>query len=485
MRTMGGYFCQGSPHHEYAGQGTRQVKYAPYPAYKPSGVEWLGEVPEHWEVKRLKMAVQLTDKKVEADDENPVPYIGMENIESWTGRLLPISPDVIPTGTANAFKAGHTLFGKLRPYLAKVCNPDFDGLCSTELLVLNGVEFERKALLYALLSDGFIKLVDSSTYGSKMPRANWDFIGNCAMPIAPADEQHAIADFLDAQTLRLDTLVAKKRALIERLKEKRTALISRTVTRGLPPDAARAAGLDPHPKLKPSGIDWLGDVPEHWEVAQLRRFVSFITSGSRGWAEYYADSGSVFVRISNLTRDSIRLDLSDIQYVDPPPGTEGERTRIQTGDLLFSITAYLGSVAVAPPFLLNAYINQHIALVHVHKMQLMPEFAAYATLSDVGQSQLNGQAYGGTKVQLALDDVKSLWLPVPPLSEQHAIADYLDRETAKIDHMVAKVEAAIERLQEYRTALITAAVTGKIDVRGCAADEATSTAVAFAARVTT
>jgi type I restriction enzyme S subunit len=146
------------------------TKRHPYPRYKPSGVDWLGDVPEHWEAKRLKMAVHLTDKKVDADEDNPVPYIGMENIESWTGRLLPINPDIVPTGTANAFKAGQTLFGKLRPYLAKACNPDFDGLCSTELLVLNGVEFDRDSLRYALLSDGFIKLVDSSTYGSKMPR---------------------------------------------------------------------------------------------------------------------------------------------------------------------------------------------------------------------------------------------------------------------------------------------------------------------------
>src|SRR5438094_3998340 len=208
------------------------------------------------------MAVRLTDKKVEADEENPIPYIGMENIESWTGRLLPINPDVVPTGTANEFKADHTLFGKLRPYLAKACNPGFDGLCSTELLVLKGVDIGRDALLYSLLSDGFIKLVDASTYGSKMPRASWDFIGNCAVPIAPSVEQRAIADFLDRETAKLDTLVAKKRTLIERLKEKRTALISCTVTRGLPPEAARAAGLDPHPRLKPSGIDWLGDVPE-------------------------------------------------------------------------------------------------------------------------------------------------------------------------------------------------------------------------------
>ena len=203
------------------------MKLPPYPKYKASGVEWLGEVPGHWDVKRLKMAVLLSDHKVEADEENPVPYIGLENIESWTGRLLPINADVVPTGTANTFAAGDTLFGKLRPYLAKACNPDFCGVCSTELLVLKGMSLGRRALLYSLLSDGFIELVDSSTYGSKMPRANWDFIGNCLVPIAPPDEQRSIADFLDRETARIDALIAKKRTLIERLQEKRTALIDR------------------------------------------------------------------------------------------------------------------------------------------------------------------------------------------------------------------------------------------------------------------
>ena len=112
-----------------------------------------------------------------------------------------------------------------------------------------------------------------------MPRASWNFIGNCVLPIAPPDEQRAIADFLDRETAKIDTLVAKKRTLIERLKEKRTALISRTVTRGLPPDAARQAGLDPNPKLKPSGVDWLGEVPEHWAVKAIK-WVSAVLRGA-------------------------------------------------------------------------------------------------------------------------------------------------------------------------------------------------------------
>lgn len=197
---------------------------------KDSGIEWLGEVPKHWEAKRLKFCVQLTDQKIEANREKPLPYVGLENIQSWTGKLLPIDPNVVPTSVANRFGKGMTLFGKLRPYLAKACNPDFEGLCSTELLVFKSTGFDQRLLLYLLLTDGFIKAVDSSTYGAKMPRANWDFIGNCIVPVPPLEEQKQIAAFINRETTKIDTLIEKCETAIELLKERRTALISAAVT---------------------------------------------------------------------------------------------------------------------------------------------------------------------------------------------------------------------------------------------------------------
>jgi len=439
------------------------MRWQPYPKYKPSGVEWLGEVPEGWEVKRLKMAVHLTDKKVEADEENPMLYVGMENIESRTGRLLPIDPNIVPSGTANVVKAGNTLFGKLRPYLAKACNPDFDGLCSTELLVLNGIEINRRTLLYSLLADGFISLVDSSTYGSKMPRASWDFIGGCLFPIALPEEQTAIADFLDRETGKIDTLVAKNRTLIERLKEKRSALISRTVTRGLPPDAARKAGLDPHPRLKPSGVEWLGEVPEGWEALPLRRLIKFVKTGNTpsGAEECHFEDGG-FNWYSPI-------DFSDEVYLDAASrllSSEGRaEVRIfpEMTVMLVGIGATIGKVGLATN---ESSCNQQINAI-VCNDRLDPVFATYylKTMRDF----IVKCGKFTTMPIINQDETKKLVLTVPPLPEQTAIADYLDHETAKIDKLITKIETAIERLREYRTALITAAVTGKIDVRGAGA----------------
>jgi type I restriction enzyme S subunit len=426
------------------------MKLPAYANYKRGGVEWLGDVPKHWQTKRLKINARLRDHKVEADPDEPLPYIGLENIESWTGRLLPIDSEVVPAGTANAFERKHTLFGKLRPYLAKACNPEFDGLCSTELLVLESAELDRRNLLYSLLSDGFIKLIDSSTFGSKMPRANWEFIGNCVVPIAPPDEQRAIADFLDRETARLDTLVGKKRELIERLKEKRTALISRTVTRG----------LNPNVKLKPSGIEWLGDIPKHWEAAQLRR--KSIVLDCKHKTVSFVDDGFPIASIREV--HGFEVDLSEAkktteeEYLEM---MEGERDP-RVGDIIYSRNATVGDAAQVTTEE-RFCLGQDVCLIRAPKHH--SRYLLYLFRSAPLMEQVDSLMIGSTFRRINVGQIKAFWISVPPFEEQRAIADYLDRETAKLDRMAEKVEAAIGKLQEYRTALITAAVTGKIDVR--------------------
>ena len=200
------------------------------PSLKPSGVEWIGEVPEHWEIKRLSRSVNRSDTKVEPDDAGTVTYVGLEHVTSWTGKLLTLDEQQEPESLCNFFATGTVLFAKLRPYLAKAFDPDFEGLCSTEFLTLEPKDYKRRYLLYLLLTDGFVSLVNSSTYGAKMPRANWEFIGNSQLPIPPLDEQHVIVEFLDRQMDRIDGLSSRVETAIERLQEYRTALITAAVT---------------------------------------------------------------------------------------------------------------------------------------------------------------------------------------------------------------------------------------------------------------
>ncbi len=217
--------------------------------------------------------------------------------------------------------------------------------------------------------------------------------------------------------------------------------------------------LPRYAEYKNSGVDALGLVPAHWAVFPLKRELAFLTSGSRGWAEHYADEGDLFIRITNLTRDSARLDLRDLQFVKVPEGAEGERTRVQAGDVLFSITAYLGSVAVVPTTIGTAYVSQHIALARLRNKRLLPEWVAYFTQSSAGQRLLDTAGYGGTKVQLSLEDIANLPIPVPQIEDQRSAVAFLDRETGKIDTLIAEQEKLLTLLAEKRQATISHAVT--------------------------
>ncbi|WP_431283165.1 restriction endonuclease subunit S [Humitalea sp. 24SJ18S-53] len=218
-----------------------------------------------------------------------------------------------------------------------------------------------------------------------------------------------------------------------------------------------------YPAYRESGVEWFGAIPLGWKVIALKRDLHFLTSGSRGWADHYADEGALFLRIGNLPRDGLELDLADIQRVEVPAGAEGERTRVQPGDVLFSITAFMGSVAVVPNNLECAYVSQHVALARLRGDLLLPRWVGYATLSAAGKAYLDAQCYGGTKIQLSLDDVANLPVTVPPAEEQRALIAFLDRETGKIDALVAEQERLIALLREKRQAVISQAVTKGLD----------------------
>ena len=236
-------------------------------------------------------------------------------------------------------------------------------------------------------------------------------IDNLLVPVPPLTEQEQIVRLIRHHLSNIDALIAEQRRLVVLLKEKREGVITHAVTKGLNLDA----------RTKYSGREWIGPVPENWFVARLKADLSFLTSGSRGWAEHYADAGDIFLRITNLRRGDIRLDLDDLQFVIVPPGSEGERTRVKHGDLLFSITAYLGSVAVVPDDLPKAFVSQHIALARLKGDLLTPEWAAFVAISDVGQTYFEMQGYGGAKVQLSLDDVRGLQIVIPPINEQRKV----------------------------------------------------------------
>lgn len=194
---------------------------------KDSSIQWLGKIPKHWNIQHLKYTVKLIYDNVD-ELKTDLPYIGLEHIESWTGKLLTQEMQTID-GKSKTFRAGDVLFGKLRPYLAKVIRTTFNGQCTGELLVMRPKLIIQDYLFYYILSRSFIDIVDSSTYGAKMPRANWEFIGNLPILLPPETEQNTITKFLDREIEYIDSFVMKIQASIDKLLEYRMTLISVTV----------------------------------------------------------------------------------------------------------------------------------------------------------------------------------------------------------------------------------------------------------------
>ena len=290
--------------------------------------------------------------------------------------------------------------------------------------------------------------------GTAFLRLNTSEFGSVDVPVPPPEVQERIANFLDDKTARIDALIAEKERLSNTLVAMRRDAIDATVLGGYTARCGQTL----------NGLEVLGPIPQDWTSSRMKFELEYVTSGSRGWAEHYADDGALFVRIGNLTRDSIELDLSDIQRVALPDAAEGVRARVHPGDLLISITAYLGSVAVAPVGIEEAYVSQHVSLARPNCLRALPKWLGYVVLSSIGRTFFDLQAYGGTKVQLSLDDIRELPVPLPPTDVQRERINLLEARLCRLNELATHVQGHISRLREYRSSLISAAVTGQLDL---------------------
>jgi type I restriction enzyme S subunit len=452
------------------------MRLPPYPNYKPSGEAWVPELPESWDLVRLRWLSEryaggTPDKGNSAFwDDGDIPWLNSgavndgyitEPSEYITREgFLGSSAKWIPKGALVMALAGQ---GKTKGMVAQL---GFAASCNQSMAAIIPINRIQARYLYWWLAANYFNIRNMAG-GEARDGLNLDLLGGIPCPVPDRDAQCAIADFLDRETAKIDTLVAKKRTLIERLKEKRTALISRTVTRGLPPDAARAAGLDPHPKLKPSGIDWLGDVPEHWNVKPLKRAIRFL-EGPGIMASDFVDEGIPLLRIASIGGPKVTLEGCNY-LLATRVGERWAHFRVRCGDLLISGSASTGFCSEVDETTEGAIPYTGIIIIRLMENVTEKAFVRWFFLSESFLLQAELARSGSTIQHFGPSHLSRMNMAVPPNSEQRHIADFLDRETAKIDGMAAKVETAIERLQEYRTALITAAVTGKIDVRGAVA----------------
>lgn len=434
------------------------AKYQKYAEYKGSGVEWLGEIPSHWGSKPLKYQCTYNDEVIseltKKDDE--IQYVDIGSVSAVNG-ISNIETMVFgdaPSRARRIVKDGDVIVSTVRTYLeaiAPINNPPENLIVSTGFAVIR-----PKALLfkgyaaYCLRAKGFIKEVVARSVGVSYPAINASELVNIEIPDLAYNEQTQIANFLDHETAKIDTLITKQEKLIELLKEKRQAVISHAVTKGLNPNVA----------MKDSGVEWLGEVPEHWSVSALG-YYSYLNTGAtpdRSNSNYW-EGDIPWIKTGEVRYDTIfsaeesitDLALKQTSVQLSPPGTllmamYGQGiTRGRVALLGVSATYNQACVAINP----NSKVwNEYLKLFFM---------AAYHAIRDGGNetSQMN----------LNADIVKKFKITIPPLDEQHQIVENLNKEIPKIDSLIEKAESAIQLMQERRTALISAAVTGKIDVR--------------------
>jgi type I restriction enzyme S subunit len=445
------------------------ARYQMYPAYRDSGVEWLGEIPSHWEVRRLKTIVSLRpsniDKKTNEDDV-PVRLCNYTDVyynDFITGDMELMEATATPDQIQKfELKAGDVIITKDSESADDIAVAAFvphdleKVVCGYHLALLRPLTgaVEGRYLFRAFSAYPITSQFEIAANGITRYGLSQSAIGDAWFLLPPLSEQRAITAFLDRQTAKIDALIAKKRELIAALHEQRSAIISHAVTKGLNPDAP----------LKDSGIEWLGEIPAGWEVVRLKFLaqVPFQYGANEAATDDDPDMPR-YIRITDI-RDNGTLNEETFRSL---PEAVARPYLLQDGDLLFARSgATVGKTFRYYTSWGKACYAGYLIRFRPKTDILLPEFMDYFTRSLNYWEWISSTFIQSTIQNISAERYANLVIALPSIVEQYAIATYLNEETARIDTLAAKVEATIERLQEYRAALISAAVTGKIDVWG-------------------
>jgi type I restriction enzyme S subunit len=443
----------------------------PYPAMKDSGVPWLGYVPVHWSLLPLKRWVGINEEVLPETTapEYEFRYIDIGSV--GTG-VLTAKPQGLrfggaPSRARRIVRNGDTIVSTVRTYLKAVYFVDGENdelVCSTGFAVFTPQEQTiAKFVSYLCQSSTFTDRVTADSFGIAYPAITETKLGAFHVAVPPAGEQAAIVRFLDHADVRIRRYVAAKQKLITLLEEEKQAIIHRAVTRG----------LDPNVRLKPSGVPWLGDVPEHWEIVALRRLTMARCDGPFGSglkSGHYTDHGVRVIRLQNIGHGEFRD--ADSVFIDPAYyATLGDHS-VEAGDLLIAGLGDerhpAGRACVAPESIPPAMVKADCFRFRIRKSRLDPHFAALHLSATASGASL-ALSTGATRQRTNLQSTASRKIAIPSVAEQLDIIRYIERETGEIWDAIAVTEHEISLLREYRTRLIADVVTGKLDVREAAA----------------
>jgi type I restriction enzyme S subunit len=430
--------------------------YKPYPAYKDSGVEWIGRVPAHWEVKPICRIASCNDDSLpeNVEPDQVLRYVDIASVNHRDGitGVAEIRFADAPSRARRKAKTGDVVISTVRTYLkavAAVAEPYADCTFSTGFAVLRPrlSKLEPKFLKWLALNDLVIQAIESHSEGLSYPAINATELVKLKVVIPPPAEQTAIAAALDRETARIDALIAKKTRFIELLKEKRQALITHAVTKG----------LDPKVKMKDSGVAWIGEVPEHWRVERLAAF--YREAIRPGDAALPVLSISIHDGISD---DELSPDERERQVFHIEDRTKYKRVR--PNDLAYNMMrawqGAFGAVQVdglVSPAYVVAEAQDDTRSAYIEQLLRTP--------MAVEEMRRFSRGIADFRMRLYWEYFRDLKVCVPPVSEQDHILSALEKATTRIDTLTGKTEHSIALLKERRSALITAAVTGQIDLR--------------------
>ncbi|EPL6129455.1 restriction endonuclease subunit S [Klebsiella aerogenes] len=427
------------------------AKYKAYPEYKDSGVEWLGMVPSHWNIKRLGQFFEERRDKV-SDKDYPPLSVTMQGIvpqidtaaktDAGDNRKLVLKNDFVINSRSD--RKGSSGVSQL------------NGSVSLISIVMEPKRIDPKFAHHLLRSYPFQE--EFYRYGKGIVADLWSTnsseMKNILIPELADDESNAIACFLDHETAKIDNLIEKQQQLIELLKEKRQAVISHAVTKGLNPDVP----------MKDSGVEWLGEVPEHWTVCRLKQIIKSGTSISYGIVQPgdSLDEGVPFIQTTNISQGNIQLEslpkTSKIIEKNYP------RSRLDGGDVILGIRASIGSAYVVPLELKGANLSRGVARIQPGT-NISADYLVWYLKTNAVEQYWALSKQGSTFSEVSIETVRELTVCVPPKDEQYNIASRLEGALDRIHKLIVKSEIKMNLLRERRTALISAAVTGKIDVR--------------------
>ena len=415
---------------------------------KDSRIKWIGEIPENWRIEKLKFHIRVRNEKQAGLG---LTYIALENIVGFDCRY--IATDHQYSGDdANIARENDIIFSKLRPYLGKVYKVQSDAYVNTEFVVCQAISISDNYLKWYMISHGFLDIVNSSTYGAKMPRANSDYIKNLQVLLPPIAEQKKIADFLDGKCAEIDELVQTEEKMIEELKAYKQSVITEAVTKGLNPSAP----------MKDSGIEWIGKIPASWEVKKLKQFCDgALKYGANANGIAYRPDLARYVRITDILDNRLRDDILKQSL----PNEIANDYILQDNDILFARSG--GTVGKTFIFDASKYGKCAFAgyLIRARiSAENIAKYVYYYTLGTCYNEWKNRIFIQSTIQNIGASKYSMLDITVPSLDEQKQIADYLDEKCAKIDEIIALRTEQINQLKEYKKSLIYEYVTGKKEV---------------------